>query len=136
MPDIDTARLTDRFMRRIHAELGARAQTFDTHRLGPSGGILLLTLADMAPVKMHALVSAMQRDKSQMTRAIQGLETKGLVERTRDPNDARVAVLQLTEAGNEAVHGLQSAVAEVLAEILSPLSKAEQATLRTLLRRL
>ncbi len=136
MPDIETAQLTDRFMRRIHAELGARSAAFDTHKLGPSGGILLLTLADMAPVKLHALVSAMQRDKSQMTRAIQGLEAKGLVERRSDPDDARVAVLQLTEEGKDAVHGLQRAVADVLADILSPLSKAEQATLRTLLRRL
>lgn len=136
MPDIDTARLTDRFMRRIHAQLGARAAQFDTHKIGPSGGILLLTLADMAPVKMHALVAAMQRDKSQMTRAIQALEAKNLIMRTDDPDDKRVSVLQLTEQGRSAVEGLQIAVADVLKDILSPLSMDEQETLRVLLRRL
>lgn len=136
MPDIETAQLTDRFMRRIHAQLGARAGQFDTHKVGPSGGILLLTLADMAPVKLHALVSAMQRDKSQMTRAVQGLEAKGLIERQDDPEDARVSVLQLTPLGQEAVLRIQEAVAQVLADILTPLSGEEQETLRALLRRL
>lgn len=136
MPDIDTARLTDRFMRRIHAQLGAKADHFDTHHLGPSRGILLLTLADMAPVTMHALVAAMQRDKSQITRAIQVLESKGLIVRRQDPKDARVCVLCLTNEGEKAAEGLQLAVAEVLADILNPLSTAEQATLRDLLRRL
>ncbi|WP_375571985.1 MarR family winged helix-turn-helix transcriptional regulator [Ahrensia marina] len=136
MPDIETAQLTDRFMRRIHAQLGARAEQFDSHKVGPSGGILLLTLADMAPVKMHALVSAMQRDKSQMTRAVQGLEAKGLIERQVDPADARVNVLLLTPQGQEAVLRIQEAVAQVLADILTPLSNEEQETLRALLRRL
>lgn len=136
MPDIETAHLTDRLMRRIHAQVGARAGEFDTHKLGPAGGILLLTLADMAPVKLHALVAAMQRDKSQMTRAIQGLEAKGLVSREADPHDARVAVLDVTPAGKQAVHAMQEAVAQVLDEILSPLSSDEQETLRALLRRL
>lgn len=136
MPDIETAQLTDRFMRRIHAQLGARAGQFDTHKVGPSSGILLLTLADMAPVKLHALVSAMQRDKSQMTRAVQGLEAKGLIERQDDPEDARVSVLQLTPLGQEAVLRIQEAVAQVLADILVPLSDQEQETLRALLRRL
>jgi len=136
MPDIETAQLTDRLMRRIHAQLGVRAAQFDTHKVGPSGGILLLTLADMAPVKMHALVNAMQRDKSQMTRAVQGLEAKGLVERQGDPDDARVSVLQLTPQGDEAVLRIQEAVAQVLADILTPLSGQEQEKLRALLRRL
>ncbi|MBO6675520.1 MAG: winged helix-turn-helix transcriptional regulator [Rhizobiales bacterium] len=136
MPDIETAQLTDRFMRRIHAQLGARAGQFDNHKVGPSGGILLLTLADMAPVKMHALVNAMQRDKSQMTRAVQGLEAKGLIERRDDPDDARVSVLDLTPLGQKAVLCIQEAVAQVLAEILTPLSADEQETLRALLRRL
>ncbi|MEO0382979.1 MAG: MarR family transcriptional regulator [Pseudomonadota bacterium] len=136
MPDIETAQLTDRFMRRIHAQLGARSGQFDTHKVGPSGGILLLTLADMAPVKMHALVSAMRRDKSQMTRAVQGLEAKGLIERQDDPDDARVSVLQPTPLGQEAVLRIQEAVAQVLADILTPLSGEEQETLRALLRRL
>jgi DNA-binding MarR family transcriptional regulator len=90
----------------------------------------------MAPVKMHALVSAMQRDKSQMTRAVQGLEAKGLIERQVDPADARVNVLLLTPQGQEAVLRIQEAVAQVLADILTPLSSEEQETLRALLRRL
>ncbi|MBV6656276.1 MAG: MarR family transcriptional regulator [Devosiaceae bacterium] len=136
MTDIETARLTDRLMRRIHAHLGARSAEFDQHKVGPSGGILLLTLADMAPVKLHELVAAMQRDKSQMTRAIQALERKGLVARAGDADDARVIVLSLTELGEATAVQLQQAVADALTDILSPLSADEQATLRALLARI
>lgn len=135
MPDIETAQLMDRLMRRIHARVGARSDTFDTHKLGPGGGILLLTLAEMAPVRLHALVDAMQRDKSQMTRAIQRLEGKGLVTRQAAPDDARAAVLSLTPLGEEAILHIQQAVAQALGEVLQPLSAAEQETLRDLLRR-
>ena len=136
MPDIDIAHLVDRFMRRIHAALNATADRFDTHNVGPGGGILLLTLAEDDPMPMHDLVRRMARDKSQMTRAVKALEKKGLIARQGDPNDARVAVLTLTPLGRQTVSDLQQAVADVLADILAPLSPTEQDTLRTLLRRL
>jgi len=123
-------------MRRIHAALGAKAAEFDVHRIGPAGGILLLTLAEIEPAKMHELVGRMRRDKSQITRAIKTLEAKGLVERREDPKDARVCVLALSARGHETVGDLQRAVADVLTDILSPLSAAEQQTLKDLLRRI
>lgn len=136
MPDIEIARLVDGFMRRIHASLHAKAATFDRHCVGPGGGILLLTLAEIEPAPIQDLVRRMSRDKSQMTRAIQSLERKGLIERRDLPEDARVCLLALTPMGQEAVDMLQQAVAGVLADILSPLSNGEQEALKDLLRRI
>jgi len=136
MPDTDIAHLTDRFMRRIHAALHAQAHVFDTHRVGPIGGMLLLTLAEIEPAKIHTLVAEVARDKSQVTRLIQTMEDKGLVEREGDPDDARVWLLQLTALGQEAVLELQTAIASAVSQILSPLSAQEQNTLAELLRRI
>lgn len=136
MPDNEIARLTDRLMRRIHAALNAKAAEFDTHRLGPGGGIILLTLAEIEPAKVHQLVGRMARDKSQMTRAIKALEAKGLIQRQDDPHDARVSVLKLTEEGREAVGAIEAAVSDALAIILAPLSTTEKETLRGLLKRI
>lgn len=59
-------------MRCIHAALNASAERFDHHGIGPSGGIVLLTLAEIAPARMNDLVRAMARDTPQMTRRIHG----------------------------------------------------------------
>ena len=103
MPDIDIARLVDRFMRRIHASLNAKASEFDRHRIGPNGGIILLTLAEIEPARIQELVRRMSRDKSQMTRGVQALESKGLIERRAFPDDARVCLLALTPEGRATV---------------------------------
>ncbi|MEO0524578.1 MAG: MarR family transcriptional regulator [Pseudomonadota bacterium] len=136
MPDNEIARLTDRLMRRIHAALNAKAAEFDTYCLGPGGGIILLTLAEIEPAKVHELVGRMARDKSQMTRAIKALEAKGLIERQDDPRDARVSVLKLTDEGGKAVGAIEAAVSDALAVILAPLSTTEKETLRGLLKRI
>lgn len=135
-PDIEIARLVDRLMRRISASLNAKAPGFDHYRIGPAGGMLLLTLAENEPVRVHDLVRLMARDKSQMTRGIQSLERKGLVARSDDPDDARVSVLRLTDDGHATVAIIQHAVAESLDEILAPLGEAERQTLKAVLARL
>ncbi|MEL6373557.1 MAG: MarR family transcriptional regulator [Pseudomonadota bacterium] len=131
--DVEIARLIDRLMRRIHATLNANAPVFDVHRIGPAGGILLLTLADIAPARLQDVVVQMARDKSQITRGIQALERKGLVERASSPEDGRVALLTLTAEGQTTVATLQRAVADALNDILAPLNGDQQRQLKTLL---
>lgn len=136
MPDTEFAHLIDRLMRRIQTSLNHNAASFDRHGVGPGGGILLLTLAEIEPARVQELVAAMARDKSQMTRAVQALERKGLVMRQAAPEDARVSLLSLTQEGHRTVTELQEAVAGALAPILKPLSTAERDQLRALLKRL
>ena len=135
MKDTELALLMDRFMRRIHFGLQAKADQFDTARVGPGGGIVLLTLSDMGTARMQDLTRQVARDKSQMTRTIRSLEAKGLVERIASADDARVSLVRLTPPGEEVVETLKQTVAETINDILAPLSDEEDAMLRTVLQR-
>lgn len=135
MQDAELALLIDRFMRRIHFGLQSKAHAFDTEKVGPGGGIVLLTLSDMGCPSLHELTKRVARDKSQMTRTIRSLETKGLVERRPSPDDARVTFVSLTHAGDRVVDTLKQVVSETINEILSPISESEEQVLRSLLER-
>ena len=135
MASNDLAQLVDRLMRRIHMGLTARAADFDTERVGPGGGMILLAIADLGQPSMGALARDLARDKSQLTRAIAGLEGKGLVQRFASETDARVTEIGLTEFGRSVVEGLRGGVADSLAAALPGLSPGEQAKLEELLRK-
>lgn len=136
MASIELARYVDRLMRRIESGLNARSAAFDFHRVGQGGGIVLLTLAEIAPSQIGHLAQQMARDKSQITRAIKALESKGLVQREMGDQDARVSVVSLTPLGRETVAILQSAVADSLSDVLQPLSEEEKVTLQSILMKL
>jgi DNA-binding MarR family transcriptional regulator len=136
MTDIRIAHLVDRFYRRVYAGLNARAPEFDRHNVGPMGGTVLLTLAELEPARIQQIVTAMARDKSQMTRIVKSLEHKGLVERGGLVEDARVSMLSLTDEGKVTVQELQIAISGVLDTILSPLSSKERDQLSALLAKL
>lgn len=135
MPDTDLALLIDRLMRRIHSGLQSRAAEFDTERVGPAGGMILLALADMEGCAQAELTRKLARDKSQMTRSLAALEGKGLLRRTPSPQDARVTLLSLTPQGEDVVTDLRQMLALTIDEVLSPLPASERSTLRTILTR-
>ena len=134
-PDIEIGQLVDRFMRHIHADLGRKAPTFDPEKVGPAGGMVLMALADHEPVAIHELVRTIARDKAQVTRLLQSLGTKGLIEKSQSPVDGRVCVLQLTTKGQETVTRLRYALAETIDGLLEPLSTQERDNLKVLLRK-
>ena len=134
-PDTEIGQLVDRFMRQIHGELGRKAPEFDVEKVGPAGGLVLMTLADLEPVPIHELVRVLARDKAQITRLLQSLGKKGLIERTPSAQDGRVCVLQLSARGRTTVAGLRHALAGTIDDVLTPLSQGERDTLKTLLRK-
>jgi len=135
MQDTELALLIDRFMRRIHAGLQSGSRDFDKQNVGPGGGIVLMTLADMGCCGLNALTQRVARDKSQMTRTMRSLEAKGLVQRKPSPEDGRVSMVELTPAGAVVVTEITQKVAETIEEILRPISQDEKATLKALLAR-
>lgn len=132
----EIAYLVDRFMRRISADLHDKALQIDVDRVGPFGGMILLTLSDIEPAPMHELVTQMGRDKSQMTRAIKTLESKGMIERRSCPRDGRVSVLQLSEKGQVFVVEIKSILSQVIDGILTPVSQRERQNLIEVLRKI
>ncbi len=135
MQNTELALLIDRFMRQIHFGLQSKSHQFDTANVGPGGGIVLLTLADMGRTSLNELTRRVERDKSQMTRTIRSLETKGLLERKPSPSDARVTLVELTPEGLSVVKTLQNAVAETISGILAPISASEEELLKDILER-
>lgn len=133
MQDTELALLVDRFMRKIHSGLQERAPGFDREKVGPGGGIVLMTLADTGRISLNELTKCVARDKSQMTRMVRSLEAKGLVQREVAPDDGRVSVIYLTPKGSEIVGELMQTVAEVIGDILEPISESERKTLQSLL---
>jgi len=127
------ARTVDAFMRRLHAGVHEKAVVRDRERVGPFGGMVLMAVEEFQPVPMHVLVDHMRRDKSQMTRAVQQLENKGLIARAQSKEDGRAVLLSLTEKGIAVVHQLQGIVGEVVEEQLSPLDANERRQLLALM---
>lgn len=127
----------DRFMRRIHANLHPKAQAIDEEKVGPLGGMVLMTIAENEPVSIQKLTRHLARDKAQMTRLIQMLERKALLHRAQSSDDGRVSLISLTARGHTLVAGFQAGLAEVVEDLLEGVGAAERhqfsATLRKVL---
>lgn len=134
-PDIEVGQLVDRLMRAIHSDLGRKAPAFDREKVGPAGGMVLMVLADNEPMAIHELVRTIARDKAQVTRLLQTLGTKGLVEKSQSPTDGRVCVLRLTCKGWKTVARLRYAIAETISGLLEPFNGQERDNLKMLLKK-
>lgn len=133
-PEREIAMLMDRFMRRTHSGIHARAKAFDTDQVGPGGSMMLLALSDLQPAPISDLVRELTRDKSQVTRAIQRFERLGLVERRSSSDDARVSLLTLSPKGEAYVEGVKTILTDTIANLLAPCSADERANLQQVLR--
>lgn len=74
-------------------------------------------------------------DTGAMTRTLDRLEAKGLVQRERSQEDRRVVNLSLTPEGRKAARQIPTVLSRVQNEMLQPLSIAEWQQLTGLLRR-
>jgi DNA-binding MarR family transcriptional regulator len=82
------------FMRRAEAVRLARLNGRDLDR---SAYLLLRYLERNGPVGIKYLADDLQLDISTASRQIAALEAKGLVERTTDPQDARISMLRIAD---------------------------------------
>jgi len=67
--------------------------------------------------------------KSRVTKLIQGLIDKGLVERVDDPRDARVKLISLTRAGHDKMERVNDFVGQAYAEVLAQVQPRQRTTL-------
>ena len=71
------------------------------------------------------------------TKLVARLERKGLIERSRDPEDGRAYLVRLTEAGSRALRlGLEAHIPRLEEEVLAPLTPAQRRSLLAVLTRL
>ena len=106
----------------ITAEMDTALKDLDI--TGPQMGILLAMQRGLAstPFELSKMLSV---DTGLMTRMLDKLETKGLLERSRSVDDRRVVNLVLTKKGEEIAAEIPNIAPEVLNARLKKFTKAE-----------
>lgn len=123
-----------RMARRLRQETGVVGP-----EISPTLTAALSTVERCGPLTPSALAEAERVQRPTATRIVAKLEQRGLVSRTPDPDDGRVARVAITKDGRALLKRIRSRKSEYLAARLRRLTPAEQATLAeaaTLLERL
>lgn len=135
--DYGTEESVGYLMRRVVAAIG---QGVD-RRLEPVG----LTNAQWVPLlKLHLghastvaeLARGCEVDAGSMTRMLDRLEAKGLVQRVRSTADRRVVQVELTDVGKQAARQIPAALCDVQNAHLAGVSRADWDHLKATLRRM
>lgn len=121
--------------RRAMSERMAREQWALDAGFRPGCVGVLHVVARLGPVSQREVSDHLLLDPSDLVSLVDLLERAGLVERRRDPQDRRRHLLEVTGAGQAAVHRLAQIGREVAEEVLAPLDAAERAELTRLLGR-
>lgn len=133
----DLATAPGHLIRRSHQ---ISVAVFNTHLAAadvtPVQFAILNALSDTPGVDQITLAKRVAFDPATSGSVIGRLESKGWVDRCADPVDRRRKLLVLTPQGQQALSGMQHAVAAVQAEIMSPLTPQEQGQFMRLLSRL
>lgn len=101
-----------------------------------AGYQVLRGVAEHAPVRLSDLAHRLGVDTSTVTRQIQTLERQGMIARTHDPADRRVALLGLTTKGAAALDRLRQTRHKLFASVLADWPINDRAALAPLLARL
>src|SRR3984885_1675495 len=98
--------------------------------------VVLSSLRDGIAVNPKAICSLYRHDSGALTRIIDQLAERGLLERVRRDRDRRKVELQLTPAGRETIESIIPLVVAKLNEVLAGFSKTEVRELLRLLVKL
>lgn len=94
---------------------------------------ILFRLYKQGPMTQVEIAALMLRDKTTITRRIDGLAKKQLVERSPDPDDRRCFRIALTDAGQQAMQVMIPLVRDFQQEVISDIPDEDKAvTIRTL----
>jgi DNA-binding MarR family transcriptional regulator len=97
--------------------------------------VILAALRDGIAVNPKDICTQYRHDSGALTRVIDQLAERGLLERVRRDRDRRKVELQLTPAGREVIESLIPLVVDKLNEVLTDFTKAEvQELLRLLIK--
>ena len=98
--------------------------------------VVLMTVRDGLAVTAATICRDYRHDQGALTRVIDQLETRGLLERQRSTEDRRVVELKLTEEGSKTVENLIPVVVERLNTALDGFTTEEVGELTRLLGKL
>jgi DNA-binding MarR family transcriptional regulator len=110
----------------VREMIAAELPILEAHGLSMWGYIVLLAL-DHSPMRSQAaLAEAIGADKTRIIPTLDDLQQRGYIERRPDPDDRRVRLLALTEAGRSVKDGAQTAIQRGEERWLSVLSAADR----------
>jgi DNA-binding MarR family transcriptional regulator len=95
--------------------------------------VVLAYLRDHPSSAQQTMTEQLSMDSNTGVLVLNDLEDLDYVERRRDPSDRRRHIVDITEAGREALERAESAQGTIEDEILGGLSDAERVTFRRLL---
>src|ERR1700683_3434349 len=95
--------------------------------------VVMSALRDGIAVNPKVICTQYRHDSGALTRIIDQLAERGLVERVRRDRDRRKVELQLTPAGRETIESIIPSVVDKLNEVLTDMSKTEGQELLRLL---
>src|SRR3712207_6846949 len=104
--------------------------------LSPHQARALKVVSERDGVRLSDLAEALRIAPRSATEVADGLQERGLVERTPDPRDRRAVLLRPTDEGRRGRGEIDAARTADSAELYARLSAADRATLARLLRAL
>jgi DNA-binding MarR family transcriptional regulator len=122
-------------LERTADELGRPfAELFEAHGLScPQYNVLRILRGHGRPVPCHEIGAQMICRTPDVTRLVDRLESAGLAERRRTPDDRRVVFIVITKAGLKLLARLDRPVIDMHRKALAHLSQPEMKTLNRLL---
>jgi DNA-binding MarR family transcriptional regulator len=109
---------------------------FADHEITFAQWLVLMKLRDGLATTAAEISRDMCHDSGALTRVIDQLAQRGLLERQRSKEDRRTIILSLTDRGFETVNGLVPTVVELLNMALVDFTYDEASTLARLLNKL
>jgi DNA-binding MarR family transcriptional regulator len=106
------------------------------HEITYKQGVPLRHLLEGSSPSVLELANSVGIDPGSMTRMIDRLEAKGLVERQRSPTDRRIVEVRLLAPGARVAAQVDDVLAGVSEDHLTDFSRQERANLRELLERM
>jgi len=97
---------------------------------------VLETIYHLGPMCQSEIAGKLLKSGGNITLVIDNLEKRGLVRRSRHPEDRRMTVVTLTKSGRELIQELLPGHVAAIVEEMSVLTPAEQRQLGDLCRRL
>ena len=120
---------------RLAFAIGQLTRRLRTGHGGLSHSLLsaLVSVAKHGPLRLADLAQAELISAPSITRLVAELEANALVLRTPDPADGRASLIQVTDAGLEAVRVARQVRQHIVAELFQRISSDEIATIEAAL---
>jgi DNA-binding MarR family transcriptional regulator len=116
--------------------IAAEGPVLETHGL-PMWAYVVLSALDRSPVRSQAaLADAIGADKTRIIPTLDDLQDRGYIERRPDPDDRRVRLLALTDAGRAAKDAAQEDIQRGEERWLGKLSADDRRVFLRVLRQL